>query len=100
MRLTAWRRARSPRHVCCLCAHPRFAEEPNPFSGLDKGKVLQDKRLFNETPIKAKECVQLITKGSSVSSPVRLMCGMQSVFEAHVRTSHVSAGSRRRLHEN
>jgi len=33
-----------------------------PFHGLDKGVVLQEKNIFNETPLNPKKCCQLLTK--------------------------------------
>eukprot|EP01116_Phalansterium_solitarium_P019553 TRINITY_DN5508_c0_g1_i3.p1 TRINITY_DN5508_c0_g1~~TRINITY_DN5508_c0_g1_i3.p1 ORF type:complete len:847 (-),score=248.69 TRINITY_DN5508_c0_g1_i3:188-2728(-) len=33
-----------------------------PFQGIDKGVVLQEKRLFNETPLNPKKCCALMTK--------------------------------------
>jgi len=33
-----------------------------PFQGLDKGMVMQEKRIFNDTPLNPKKCCQLITK--------------------------------------
>lgn len=33
-----------------------------PFQDLDKGIVLQEKRLFNETPLNPRKCCQLLTK--------------------------------------
>ena len=45
-----------------VCFSRVFAEDQNPFLAIDKGKVLQEKRIFNETPVKVHACVQLITK--------------------------------------
>lgn len=39
-----------------------FSAIVSPFFGIDKGQILQEKRLFSETPIKAKLCKGLITK--------------------------------------
>jgi len=33
-----------------------------PFQGLEKGIVLQEKRIFNETPLNPRKCCQLLTK--------------------------------------
>ena len=33
-----------------------------PFLGLEKGIVLQERRLFNETPVNPRKCSTLITK--------------------------------------
>lgn len=33
-----------------------------PFQGLDKGAVVQEKRIFNETPLNPRKCCQLLTK--------------------------------------
>jgi len=33
-----------------------------PFQGLEKGIVLQEKRIFNETPLNPRKCSQLLTK--------------------------------------
>jgi hypothetical protein len=33
-----------------------------PFQGLDKGTVLQEKRLFNESPLNPRKCCHLLTK--------------------------------------
>lgn len=33
-----------------------------PFQGLEKGIVLQEKRIFNDTPLNPKKCCQLLTK--------------------------------------
>jgi len=34
----------------------------NPFQGVDKGSLLQEKRIFNESPINPRKCCNLITK--------------------------------------
>lgn len=34
----------------------------DPFQGVDKGSVLQEKRIFNESPINPRKCCHLITK--------------------------------------
>ena len=33
-----------------------------PFQGLEKGVVLQETRIFNQTPLKTRQCYQLLTK--------------------------------------
>lgn len=33
-----------------------------PFQNLEKGLVLQEKRLFNESPLNTKKCATLLTK--------------------------------------
>jgi hypothetical protein len=33
-----------------------------PFQGLEKGLVLQEKRIFSETPLNSKKCALLLTK--------------------------------------
>ena len=35
---------------------------PMPFVGLDKGSVLQEKRVFSETPLNPRKCCTLLTK--------------------------------------
>lgn len=37
-------------------------EAYDPFMGVDKGSVLQEKRIFNESPINPRKCCHLITK--------------------------------------
>lgn len=39
-----------------------YSDEYIPFQGLDKGLVLQEKILFNETPLNPKKCCHLLTK--------------------------------------
>jgi len=34
----------------------------NPFQGLDKSRVLQESRSFNDTPINTKKCIQILSK--------------------------------------
>jgi hypothetical protein len=41
---------------------PNFLKVVIPFQGLDKGMVMQEKRIFNDTPLNPKKCCQLITK--------------------------------------
>ena len=35
---------------------------PLPFQNLEKGLVLQEKRIFNESPLNTKKCATLLTK--------------------------------------
>lgn len=41
---------------------PLTPPEESPFTNLDKGIVLQEKRVFNETPLKVKESKTVLTK--------------------------------------
>ena len=36
--------------------------EPIPFQGVDKGAVVQERRVFNETPVDPRKCCHLMTK--------------------------------------
>uniref|UniRef100_A0A8B9T0B9 Coatomer subunit gamma n=1 Tax=Anas platyrhynchos TaxID=8839 RepID=A0A8B9T0B9_ANAPL len=51
--------------ACCTC---KFHSEPeegggsNPFQHLEKSAVLQEARVFNETPINPRKCAHILTK--------------------------------------
>ncbi|CAF4124803.1 unnamed protein product, partial [Rotaria sp. Silwood1] len=34
----------------------------NPYKNLEKASVLQEARTFNETPVNAQKCIQILTK--------------------------------------
>ncbi|CAF4564961.1 unnamed protein product [Rotaria sp. Silwood2] len=34
----------------------------NPYKNLEKASVLQEARTFNETPVNARKCIQILTK--------------------------------------
>lgn len=44
------------------------AAEYSPFFGIEKGAVLQEARIFNESHINARQCQQVISRLSSVRS--------------------------------
>lgn len=39
-----------------------YAGGNNPFSNLEKTSVLQETRMFNETPVNARKCTHILTK--------------------------------------
>lgn len=49
-----------------LCAkndnYVRFTGGGNPFQAIEKTAVLQETRMFNETPVNARKCTHILTK--------------------------------------
>lgn len=53
----------------------------NPFQNLEKTSVLQETRLFNETPVHARKCTHILTKILYLINQVRYQYNKFACFE-------------------
>jgi hypothetical protein len=58
----------------------------NPFHNVEKTAVLQEARIFNETPVKARRCTHVLTKILYLINQVRMQfsLNMKSLFSKHL----------------